>query len=58
MNSPESHEANPMAHELYEALFVAGASVLALALVRFRDRLRRKAIERQGMKRMLAVVCK
>jgi hypothetical protein len=47
-----------MAYEFYEILFVSGASVLALALVRFRDRQKRKAIELACMKRMLASVCK
>lgn len=51
-------EATPVPHEIYEVLFVSGASVVAYAFVRFCDRLRRRAIERQGMKRMLAVVCK
>jgi hypothetical protein len=47
-----------MAYEFYEMIFVSGASLLAIALVRFRDRQRRKAIEIKCMKRMLATVCK
>jgi hypothetical protein len=47
-----------MTYELYEILFISGASLLAVALVRFRDRQKRKAIEMACMKRMLASVCK
>jgi hypothetical protein len=47
-----------MAYEFYEILFVSGASLLALALVKFRDRQKRKAIEMACMRRMLATVCK
>jgi len=47
-----------MAYEFYEILFVSGAGLLAWALVRFRDRQKRRAIEMACMKRMLASVCK
>ena len=51
-------EAVPMYHEFYEVLFVGGSSLLALCLVRFRDRQRRRLLEARCMKRMLATVCK
>lgn len=47
-----------MAYEFYEIVFISGASVLALLLVRFRDRQKRKSLEIKSMKRMLATVCK
>ena len=47
-----------MAYEFYEILIVSSASLLALALVRFRDRQKRRALELKSMKRMLATVCK
>lgn len=47
-----------MAYEFFEILIVSSASLLALALVRFRDRQKRKFLEVQSMKRMLATLCK
>lgn len=47
-----------MANHFYEILFVSSASLLALALVRFRDRQKRRAFETKSMKRMLATLCK
>jgi hypothetical protein len=47
-----------MAYEFYEILFIGTASLLALALVRFRDRQKRRALEMRAMRRMLATVCK
>jgi hypothetical protein len=47
-----------MAYEFYEILFVGTASFLALALVRIRDRQKRRALELRAMRRMLATVCK
>lgn len=47
-----------MANHFYEILFVSTASLLALMLVRFRDRQKRRALEVRSMRRMLATVCK
>jgi hypothetical protein len=47
-----------MTYEFYEILVVATASFLALALVRIRDRQKKRALEIRAMKRMLASVCK
>ncbi len=47
-----------MAYEFYEFVTISTATLLALVLVRFRDRQKRKFREVQSMKRMLATVCK
>jgi hypothetical protein len=47
-----------MTYEVYEFLVVGSATFFALALVRFRTRQRRRAIELKCMTRMLASVCK
>jgi hypothetical protein len=47
-----------MEYELYGFLFVSGASLVALALVRFRDRQRRRDIENRSMRRILSQACK
>lgn len=47
-----------MGYEVFEILFVSGASLLALALVKYRDRQKRKARELAGMRRMLATIYK
>jgi hypothetical protein len=47
-----------MEYELYGFLFVSGASLVALALVRFRDRQKKRALEIRSMRRILAQACK
>jgi len=45
-----------MGYEVFEILVVSGASVLALLLVKYRDRQKKKAMELACMKRMLATI--
>lgn len=47
-----------MTHEFFEFVVVSGATLLALALVRFRERQRRRLVEAKCMRRMLVTVCK
>jgi hypothetical protein len=47
-----------MEYEMFEILFLSGASVLALLLVRYRDRQKKKARELACMRRMLATICR
>jgi hypothetical protein len=47
-----------MEYEFFEILVVSSASLLALLLVRYRDRQKRRALELASMRRMLASVCK
>jgi len=47
-----------MTPELYEIFFVGGAAALAVLLVRFRIRQKRRARELSSMARLLAAVCK
>ncbi|HUH62499.1 MAG TPA: hypothetical protein VLZ50_05860 [Terracidiphilus sp.] len=47
-----------MGYEAFEILFLSGAGVLALALVKYFDHRKRKTMELASMKRMLATICK
>jgi hypothetical protein len=47
-----------MAYEVFEILFLSGASVLALVLVKYRERQKKKDRESACMKRMLATICR